>query len=104
MIHSTNTSHRDGRLLRGTLFALLLAIMPVKAQAGDFAEQQLLVEKAKLTLEAFAADPNLKETLHELGPQARALFIIPQFMRGAFIFGGAGGSGILLVRDEKTGK
>lgn len=32
------------------------------------------------------------------------LFIIPQFMRGAFIFGGAGGSGVLIVRNEQSGK
>ena len=25
-------------------------------------------------------------------------------MRGAFVFGGAGGSGVLIARDEKTGK
>jgi lipid-binding SYLF domain-containing protein len=27
---------------------------------------------------------------------------VSQFMRGAFVFGGAGGSGVLIVRDEKT--
>ena len=32
------------------------------------------------------------------------MFIVPQFLRGAFVFGGAGGSGVLIVRDEKTNK
>jgi lipid-binding SYLF domain-containing protein len=32
------------------------------------------------------------------------LFIVPQVLRGAFVFGGAGGSGVLIVRDEKTKK
>lgn len=86
------------------LMPVLTAVIPAPARAGDFAAQQQMVDKAKLTLEAFAADPSLKEPLRELGPQARALFIVPQFMRGAFIFGGAGGSGVLLVRDDKTGK
>jgi lipid-binding SYLF domain-containing protein len=36
--------------------------------------------------------------------EAKALFIVPQFLRGAFVFGGAGGSGVLIVRDEKTKK
>ena len=92
----------------GVLVVLLLpvvaTVMPAPAWAADFAAQQQVVDKAKLTLEAFAADPSLKEPLHEWGPQARALFIVPQFIRGAFIFGGAGGSGVLLVRDDKTGK
>jgi lipid-binding SYLF domain-containing protein len=62
------------------------------------------VDKAQLTLEAFAADGQLKDSFKQLSKEARALFIIPQFMRGAFIFGGAGGSGVLIVRDEQSGK
>jgi lipid-binding SYLF domain-containing protein len=67
-------------------------------------EQQQLVDKAQLTVEAFAADDGMKGALKELGKETKGLFIVPQFMRGAFIFGGAGGSGVLIVRDEKTGK
>ena len=74
------------------------------ASSAEGATQQQLVDKAQLTLEAFAGDPGLKEALKDLNKEARALFIIPQFMRGAFIFGGAGGSGVLIARDERTGK
>lgn len=97
-------SHNAWRLFAPFVLAILIMTVPALAPAGDHAEQQQLVEKARLTLEAFAADPDLKQPLRELGPQARALFIVPQFLRGAFIFGGAGGSGLLLVRDERTGK
>src|SRR5215467_1125968 len=72
--------------------------------AGGAAEQQRLVDKATLTLEAFAGDEATKESLKYNGKDARALFIIPQFLRGAFIFGGAGGSGVLIVRHEQSGK
>jgi SH3 domain-containing YSC84-like protein 1 len=71
--------------------------------AGATAQQQL-VDKAQLTLEAFANEPQLKDSLKDLSKEARALFIIPQFLRGAFIFGGAGGSGVLIARDENSGK
>lgn len=91
-------------LLALVLLAVFAAMIPAQVRSGDFAEQQILVDKSKLTLEAFAADPSLKGAIGDLSREARALFIIPQFMRGAFIFGGAGGSGVLLVRDEKTGK
>jgi len=67
-------------------------------------EQQQMVDKAKMTLEAFTADEGMKGALKEMGKDAKGLFIIPQFMRGAFIIGGAGGSGVLIVRDEKSGK
>jgi lipid-binding SYLF domain-containing protein len=36
--------------------------------------------------------------------KAKGLFIVPQLLRGAFVFGGTGGSGILLVRDAESGE
>ncbi|MFY4730436.1 lipid-binding SYLF domain-containing protein [Nitrospira sp. BLG_2] len=101
------TYRRSGRLVGRTLGALVLTlgalVMAPQSYAADSVEQQQLVEKARLTLEAFIADPNLGDPLRELKSETKALFIVPQFVRGAFVFGGAGGSGVLLVRDEKTG-
>jgi len=95
---------RLGLLLVGAvLLGATAAPMATPASAADVAEQQRLVEKARLTLLAFAADPGLQAALRKWSPETRALFIVPQFLRGAFVFGGAGGSGLLLVRDEKTG-
>ncbi len=74
------------------------------AFSADATAQQQIVDKAQLTLEAFASDVQLKDSFKQLSKEARALLIIPQFMRGAFIFGGAGGSGVLIARDERTGK
>jgi lipid-binding SYLF domain-containing protein len=85
-------------VLTGTL--ALGGAMP--ALAADFAEQQQLVDKAKMTLESFFADPSMGPALRDLKQETKALFIVPQILRGAFIFGGAGGSGVLLVRDEAT--
>jgi lipid-binding SYLF domain-containing protein len=34
--------------------------------------------------------------------EARGILIVPQFIKGAFFVGGSGGSGVLVVRDEKT--
>jgi lipid-binding SYLF domain-containing protein len=78
--------------------------MPVTARAEDVVQQQQLVDKAKMTLETFTADGGLKGSIKQLAEDAKGLFIVPQFMRGAFMFGGAGGSGVLIVRDERTGK
>ena len=94
------------RLLPASIGMIAILIMSSASPvfSAEAMAQQQLVDKAQMTLEAFGADPNLKDALRELGPQARALFIVPQFMRGAFVFGGAGGSGVLLVRNEKSGK
>lgn len=86
------------------VFMLGTLLMTAPSDAADSGgEQQALVDKARLTVEAFSADPGLSGPIRELKSEAKALFIVPQFVRGAFVFGGAGGSGVLLVRDEKTG-
>jgi SH3 domain-containing YSC84-like protein 1 len=105
---SVSLYKHQGNRTRGTLVAAVLislvSLVPVTARSEDFAEQQQLVNKAKLTLESFAADGGLKGSIKQLAEDAKGLFIVPQFMRGAFMFGGAGGSGVLIVRDERTGK
>ena len=70
------------------------------AMAG---EEQLLVEKAKYTIESFTTDPNLTWFQSHLN-EAKALLIAPQILKGAFFLGLDGGSGVLLVRDEVSGQ
>jgi lipid-binding SYLF domain-containing protein len=41
--------------------------------------------------------------LHENLDRAKGVLIFPQIIKGGFIGGGSGGTGVLLVRDEKTG-
>ncbi|MDF0666090.1 MAG: lipid-binding SYLF domain-containing protein [Nitrospira sp.] len=97
----------------GTSIRLLLAAVltgtvalggTLSALAEDAVEQQQLVDKAKMTLESFLADPSMGPALRDLKQDTKAIYIVPQILRGAFIFGGAGGSGVLLVRDEATKK
>jgi lipid-binding SYLF domain-containing protein len=92
------------RRITGAFMCLLSLVCASPALPTDSTAQQQLVDKARLTLEAFATDGQLKDSFKQLSKEARALFIIPQFMRGAFIFGGAGGSGVLIARDENSGK
>ena len=91
-------------LMAAVLFGTMVAVSATPALAADAAEQQQLVDKAKMTVEAFISDPSVGPATRDLKGEAKALFIVPQFLRGAFVFGGAGGSGVLLVRDEKTKK
>ena len=97
------------KLVRTTSVALvaaatIMATFPATARSAEAPEQQQLVEKARLTMEAFAADSHAGAAVRDLKGSAKALYIVPQVLRGAFIFGGAGGSGVLLVRDDKTGQ
>lgn len=101
----THSVRLVGKLVMLTgMVVMLFSFGARQAFPADAAAQQQIVDKAQLTLEAFASDGQLKDSFKQLSKEARALFIVPQFMRGAFVFGGAGGSGVLIARDEKTGK
>lgn len=96
---------------RGVNFAtMVLAILAVgvlfasytPAIAADRDQVQGLVDRARITLNDFMRDPNytwLRENLDH----AKGVLIFPQIIKGGFIWGGSGGTGVLLVRDEKTG-
>ena len=71
------------------------------AFAKDASEQKALVEKARITLESFLADEYMDWFRDHL-TDARGILIVPQLLKGAFFFGGSGGSGVLIVRDDKT--
>ena len=85
------------------LAAAGLASGPTPALGDDAMDARQLVERARHTVDNFAADPNM-EGLRDLVKRAKGVFVAPQVLRGAFIFGASGGSGVLLARDEKSGQ
>ncbi len=103
-MNSTSTAILAAVMFSAAVSSQLASSGAVVYAADASIEQQQLVDKSRMTLESFASDASLKDALSELAPEAKAIYIVPQLMRGAFIFGGAGGSGVLLVRDEKTGQ
>ena len=90
--------HGLARLLLG---AIIMTGMSTAVSSAS-TEQQQLIDRAKLTAEAFASDAQ-KAEIREWVKRSKGVFIVPQLFRGAFVFGGTGGGGILLVRDDKSG-
>jgi len=92
-------------VLTTTLLALLVVIIfPVSASAADSRmETAQLVEKAKFTLESFTADNNMS-AFNDLIKQAKGVFIAPQVLKGAFIVGVSGGSGVFVAWNGKTAR
>ena len=82
---------------------LLISIFTLISKPLYASEQQLLIKKARITLEGYLLDPEFAWFTNHM-KDAKALFIIPQFLKGAFLFGGAGGSGVVLVKNAKTGE
>jgi lipid-binding SYLF domain-containing protein len=84
------------------VFILLGATSP-SAQANEKREAVQLLEKTRLMFDSVIADKNF-DAFHELLRKAEAVLLVPQLLKGAFVIGVSGGSGILLVRDKETGK
>ena len=72
------------------------------AFADDAADTKQLVEKSKMTFDRFVG-MNEMGTFRDLLKKAKGVFISPQVLEGAFIFGLSGGSGVLVARDPGTG-
>jgi hypothetical protein len=62
-----------------------------------------LVERAKLSFEGMIVAPEM-DGLRDLIRRAKGVFIAPQVLRGAFIFGVSGGSGVFFARSERPGQ
>ena len=95
-------------IARLMLTALLVAVsafgtasLVTGDEAKDAREAQQLVEKAKFTVQNFTADQATGKAVRDLLKKAKGVYIAPEVLRGAFIVGASGGSGVLLIRADK---
>jgi lipid-binding SYLF domain-containing protein len=87
-----------------TVLGLILCMAPlVLAEEMSDVEARGLVDKSRITVESFIADKDMA-WFREHMKDSKGLLIIPELLKGGFILGGSGGSAVLVVRDEKTGK
>ncbi len=90
-------------LLPALVLAAFFLTAPVPAaSASEAIEAQGLVDKARVTFSGFMADKNYT-WLHQNIKNARGILIYPQVLKAGFLLGGSGGTGVLLVKDKKTG-
>jgi lipid-binding SYLF domain-containing protein len=73
--------------------------VPGIALASDKTDAQAIVTKANITFNSFMSDKNFTE-MRKLSRSAKGIFIAPQVLKGAFIWGASGGTGVFLVREE----
>jgi SH3 domain-containing YSC84-like protein 1 len=85
------------------LAMFLVTWSPGIARADDMQAADKLVQQARLTADSFSADKQVGPPLRDLLKKARGVLIFPSVLRGAFIFGVSGGSGVMLARGEKAG-
>ncbi|MFZ0724170.1 MAG: lipid-binding SYLF domain-containing protein [Desulfobacterales bacterium] len=93
-----NVRHGFVTLLAVVTLTALIGGAAAPAVAAGSSAQQGLVDAALVTFNNFMRAESmtwLRSHLHE----AKGLLIIPSLLKGGFILGGAGGRGVLLVRD-----
>jgi lipid-binding SYLF domain-containing protein len=73
--------------------------VPGMALASDKTDAQAIVTKANISFNSFMSDKNFTE-MRKLSRSAKGIFIAPQVLKGAFIWGASGGTGVFLVREE----
>ena len=71
--------------------------------ASTYTRPEELVDKATIVLKHVLSDPNMEWARCHL-QKAEAIIIFPGVIKGAFLVGGEGGSGVALARDKKTGE
>ncbi len=89
---------RRSRRLAATLAAALLLGGVQGAGADDASDAAALVDRARATIESWEMPPGYHPFV-DLARNAKAILVIPKYTRAAFIFGGQGGSGVILSRE-----
>jgi SH3 domain-containing YSC84-like protein 1 len=86
------------------LSSAILAFSACRSRAEDtMLQARHLTEKAQQTLETFANSGEMAP-FRSLIRDAQGVFISPQVLKGAFIFGASGGSGVFVARDRLRGQ
>jgi lipid-binding SYLF domain-containing protein len=90
--------------LRTALLAIGVALLFVglARPAAALSDQQEVVDKARITFDKLITSPEFAE-LPNYVKRAKAVMIFPELVKGGFIIGGEGGSGVLVVRDSTRG-
>lgn len=91
-----------GGFVIGVVILAFLFVSIAPAPAADQQEAQGIVDKAKVTFNGFMRSKDYT-WLHSHLKHAKGLLIYPQVLKAGFLIGGSGGTGVLIVKDAKTG-
>ena len=92
--------HLSARPILPLLLVAALWSAPAAASTEE-AEATELVDKARIAVQRLARDPDAGPSLRHFLAGAKAVLIFPTLIKGAFLVGGEGGSGVLLTRNGK---
>lgn len=85
------------------IVALVVGTAMTVAAAGPVhaaSKASEIVEKARLSVQSMSSDTQIGPFVKRHMKNAKGVVIVPQMIKGAFMIGGEGGSGVLLVRGK----
>jgi len=90
------------RRISSIAWILAAALLTLPAPATRAGGLQELVDDARSAIFDFTSDPAM-DWFRDNVKHAKGVLIIPRLLKGGFIFGGSGGSGVLVALDPQTG-
>lgn len=88
--------------MRCLIVSALLVLWSPIASGDEAADARKTLQEAQEAFRGFADDPEMEGFRRQLS-EARGVLILPKVVKAGLIFGGSGGRGVLIVRDEARG-
>lgn len=74
--------------------------MAAASPAAAASKANEIVEKARISVQSMSTDAQIGQFVQRHMKNTKGVLIVPQMIKGAFMIGGEGGSGVLLVRGK----
>jgi SH3 domain-containing YSC84-like protein 1 len=94
-------AHITRRCCAAALAALWLIVAPRLAWAGGADDAKRIVDKARIAFDEVAQVQDFSSLRSGL-KTAKGVLIFPSIIKGGFVVGGSGGTGVLLVRGDDS--
>ena len=82
-----------------SIAALAVAVIAASPALAETKAAEI-VDKAKMSVESMAADEQIGQYVQRHMKNAKGVLVVPQMIKGAFMVGGEGGSGVMLVKGK----
>src|SRR6266852_6233099 len=88
--------------MKRILTLLAATLLLASTQVARASDQQEVVYGATIVADKIQSGAGAATNIRELLHRARGILIVPSLLKGGFILGGQGGTGVLLVRDANN--